>query len=66
MGLEQFFPVFRDCILGLTFMHINNIVHRDLKPGNVMAINSNRFVLADYGEGLNLTFEDEYSEDLFF
>ena len=47
-------------------MHINNIVHRDLKPGNVMAINSNRFVLADYGEGLNLTFEDEYNEDLFF
>jgi len=66
MSLLSFFPVFRDCILGLTFMHINNIVHRDLKPANIMALNSNRFVLADYGEGLNLSFEDEYAKDLFF
>ena len=47
-------------------MHINNIVHRDLKPGNIMAINSNRFVLADYGEGLNLSYEDVYSKQLCF
>jgi serine/threonine protein kinase len=42
-------------------MHINNIVHRDLKPPNIMAINSNRFVLADYGEGKNLSFESEHN-----
>ena len=66
MNLQEFFPVFRDCILGLTFMHMNNIVHRDIKPGNVMAMNKNRYVIADYGEGLNLTFKNEYSDDLFF
>ena len=66
MNLHTFFPVFRDCILGLTFMHANNIVHRDIKPGNIMVMHKNRFVLADYGEGLNLTFEHEYSNNLFF
>ena len=66
MNLHTFFPVFRDCILGLIFMHANNIVHRDIKPGNIMVMHKNRFVLADYGEGLNLTFENEYSKDLFF
>jgi serine/threonine protein kinase len=58
MNLQSFFPIFRDCILGLTFMHINNIAHRNLKPGNIMAINQNKYVLADYSEGINLSFED--------
>jgi len=47
-------------------MHANNIVHRDLKPGNVMAINPHKFVLADYGEGMNLTHEAEYSDQLMY
>ena len=44
-------------------MHINNIAHRDLKPDNIMVMHSNRYVLADYGEGINLSFESEYKED---
>jgi serine/threonine protein kinase len=47
-------------------MHANNIVHRDLKPGNIMAINPDSFVLADYGEGLNITYEAEYSKKLHY
>jgi serine/threonine protein kinase len=47
-------------------MHANNIAHRDLKPANIMAINPNRFVLADYGEGMNLTYEAEYSDQQFY
>ena len=66
MSMQQFFPVFRDCILGLTFMHIKNIAHRDLKPGNIMELSGNRFVLAAYGVGLNLQFEYEHSGDNVF
>ena len=35
---EQFFPIFRDSILGMTFMHMNQIVHRDFKPDNIMKL----------------------------
>ncbi len=37
-------------------MHINNIAHRDLKPENIIKMDSNRYVIADYGEGKNLTY----------
>ena len=44
-------------------MHLNHITHRDLKPGNIMELSEGKFVLADYGEGMNLTFEFEHSDD---
>ncbi len=52
----KFFPILRDSILGLVFMHINNIAHRDLKPGNIMKMGVNRYCIGDYGEGVNLTY----------
>ena len=66
MSLIQFFPIFKDSILGLVFMHINNIAHRDIKPGNIMKMSGNRYCIADYGEGINLTYQEQYSEDDFF
>ncbi len=54
LNFKQVFPVFRDSILGITFMHINNIAHRDIKSKNIMRINENKYVIADYGEGVNL------------
>jgi len=42
--------------MGLIFMHINNIAHRDIKPGNIMKMGENRYVIVDYGEGVNLTY----------
>ena len=60
MNFEEFFPVFRDSILGITFMHINNIAHRDIKAKNIMRINENKYVIADYGEGVNLNFLEQY------
>ncbi len=56
MTCIDFFSIFRDSILGLIFMHINNIAHRDIKPGNIMKMNENRYCIADYGEGVNLTY----------
>ena len=55
--LVDFFPIFRDTILGLIYMHSNAIAHRDIKPGNILKMKSGKFVLADYGEGINLAGE---------
>ena len=54
MSFREFFPVFKDSILGLTYMHIHNIVHRDIKPANFMKMSKDTFALADYGIGINL------------
>ena len=45
---------------------MNSIAHRDIKPGNIMKLYSNRYVLADYGEGENLSYEKSFSEDCFY
>ncbi len=60
MTLFEFFPILKDSILGLVFMHINNIAHRDIKPGNIMKMNDNRYVIVDYGEGINVTYQEQY------
>ncbi len=54
MIFREFFPVFKDGILGLTYMHIHNIAHRDIKPANFMKMSQDKFALADYGLGINL------------
>ena len=61
--LNAFFPIFRDTILGLIYMHYNAIAHRDIKPGNILMMLSGKFVLADYGEGINLSGEEKYNEN---
>ena len=62
MTFAEFFPIFRDSILGLIFMHINNIAHRDIKPGNIMKMSDNRYVIVDYGEGVSLTYQEQYKD----
>jgi len=54
MTFRSFFPVFKDSILGLAYMHIHNIAHRDIKPANLMKMTKDKFALADYGIGINL------------
>ncbi len=58
MDFQQFFPIFRDTILGLTFMHINKIAHRDIKPANIVKFNKDNYVLVDFGNGINLQNRD--------
>ena len=64
MDFKEFFPVFRDSILGLTYMHMNKICHRDIKPDNIMKMGENTFVLADYGNGSNLNFIERFNENI--
>ena len=56
MHFVEFFPILRDSILGVIFMHINNIAHRDIKPGNIIKMDNNRYCIVDYGEGINLSY----------
>jgi serine/threonine protein kinase len=58
MGFEEFFPLFRDSILGITFLHLNALAHREISPSNILYISQDKYVLADYGQGLNLKQEE--------
>ena len=60
---QQFFPVFRDTILGLTFLHLKSIAHRDIKPENILRIAESRYLIADYCVGINLTFDVQQNNE---
>ena len=47
-------------------MHSKAIFHRDIKPLNVMKMSKNKYAMADYGEGVNLNFEEKYSKSVDF
>ena len=66
MPLEGFFPIFRDCILGLAYIHNKCIGHRDIKPDNIMKISNNQYKIADYGEGINLSFNSKTFDSVQF
>ena len=54
MPFKDFFPVFKDTILAIVYMHSRAIAHRDIKPDNILKMQSGKFVLVDYGVGINL------------
>ena len=62
----EFLPILRDCTLGVVYMNSHAIAHRDIKPGNIMKLKSNNYVLADYGEGENLSYERAFAKDCFY
>jgi len=49
LEFKKFFPIFRDCIIGLCYIHNKCIAHRDIKPSNIIKINDNSYKIADYG-----------------
>ena len=63
MSFKDFFLVFKDTILAIVYMHSRAIAHRDIKPDNILKMSSGKFVLGDYGVGINLSGEESYNED---
>jgi len=66
LSFSEFYPIFRDSITGLCYIHNKNIAHRDIKPANIMKINKNHYALADYGEGINLSYNCIYLKPINF
>ncbi len=47
-------------------MQINTIAYRDIKLGNIMQLNENKYVIADYGEGESLSYYKTFSQNCFY
>ena len=57
MSFQDFFPVFKDTIFAITYMHCRAFAHRDIKPNNILRMPSGKYVIMDYGVGINLESE---------
>ena len=66
MNFRQFFPLFRDLILGLTSFHIKNLAHRNIRPEAILKINEKIYLFSDFGSATNLSYEKQYSKDIFY
>ena len=66
-GLDFFtlFSLVKDVLIGLTRMDLSYLAHRDLKPDNIL-IKNKKYLLADYGEGLNLFHDSKKLYKMFF
>ena len=65
INFNEFFVIFRDTILAITYMHTNTFAHRDIKPDNILKMKSGKYVLMDFGIGINLENESSYNDDGF-
>ena len=63
MNFDEFFFLFRDTILGITYMHSKTLAHRDIKPDNILKMENGKYVIMDFGIGINLENEDYYDSN---
>ena len=66
MTFREAFPILRDAILSVCFMHFESIAHRDIKMQNIFELSDNSYVTADFGEGINLKFKEQYGKQVDF
>ena len=63
MSFLDFFFVFRDTILAITYMHTQALAHRDIKPDNILKMENGKYIIMDFGIGINLENEEGYNPD---
>ena len=55
-GFLDLYPIFKDLLIGITYMHSHYMTHGDIKPAN-MLIKGGKYYQCDYGTGRNLYYE---------
>ena len=58
LNFIDFFPIFKDLTIGISYIHSHCLTHGDIKPANILFLNGN-FALCDYGTGINLHYESK-------
>ena len=46
-------------------MHTNALAHRDIKPANILKMKNGKYVLMDFGIGINLENGENYDEKIY-
>ena len=64
LKFRDFFPMFRDAVFGITFLHGHFMAHRDIKPNNIMKLKTDEWRLLDYGIGENIKVLAEHSDQI--
>ena len=54
LSFNELFPILKNGIATLVFLHGKGVVHRDIKPDNMLQMLNGNWVLADYGIGYSL------------
>ena len=65
MDFFTLFSLLKDLLIGLTRMNLLCLAHRDIKPANIL-IKNKKYLLADYGEGLNLFHDSKKLHNMFY
>ena len=56
LNFLDFFPIFKDIVLAISYMHSHFLTHSDIKPANIL-IKDGKYYQCDYGTGRNLYYE---------
>ena len=58
MSFLDFFFVFWDTILAITYIHTNILAHRDIKPDNILKMENGKYIIR-----INLENEEGFNSD---
>ena len=56
LNFLDFYPILKDMVLSITYMHSHFMTHGDIKPANMLLKDGN-YYQCDYSTGRNLYFE---------
>ena len=54
MEFVEFFKLFRDSVIAMTYMHANTLSHRDIKPDNIIKMKDGKYAMMDFGVSVNI------------